>query len=322
MQRQPWKKFGLITYDTPNDAGGGLEGARQGAADRLEAAGTIVDTPADGDPPAPVVDPQQTPQVGDDGLEGFDFNNLSYADGKKLEKEIQKDRQRYRPYEQAFSSLDDDARDALLRAAPGLGPDLAAITGVFSDLHAGDRQVILDTLQLFATDPVAAGERFQKIADVLSSQGVTPEVPAPTGDGGEDDEPMTRAEMRAMFAERDQQAAQQRAVDDQYQAIRSEMVGLGYDPNSEDEHEQRKVLFLLAAAASLDNNIAKAHEVVQGYTQGEIDAFVKGKSADAARPPAPTAGASPSGQQPILTLEDARSAAAARLEGVLGPSSR
>lgn len=296
--------------------------------------------PAAAPPPTGDAPPAEAPFdiFADNAIEGLDLGNVTYRDGKKLESELVKARDTFKPLNDALSGLDDHSRTALLAALPSLGPDLAMFGSVASQLHPDDRAYFQDAMRLFATDPGAAATELARGADILRRQFTQPATqPAPLppgqqpmpewaqgdpeglgGEGG--DQPITRAEFDRMMQERDYatQVAQEES------AIVTEAHDLGYDLDSDDPivSARATTLINLAGRPEIAGDLSKAHVLMQQMDQAAIDDFVKGKAADAERPAAPVLGAPPAEMRELATTEDAHAAMLNRLNATLGPDPR
>src|SRR5262245_18494615 len=108
-----------------------LSDATAAAAARLE--GEFGNNAVDGFvPPAnaanqtPAAAPHEAAEGGeldifdDAALDSLNFDGLQYRDGMTLRSEIQKSRDRFKPFNDAFGSMDDDQRQLLLDSAPTL----------------------------------------------------------------------------------------------------------------------------------------------------------------------------------------------------------
>lgn len=280
----------------------------------------------------------------EDGLAGLDLSNMPYRDGKKLEREIATARDRFRPFNDAFGSMDDDQRQQLLQAAPTLGPDLATLSAASAKLHPDDRAFFADAMAMMETDPQRAAALLQHGAEQLraaySAPGVPPAAPPgqPLGQSGEMpdwaappagetepavdplDAPMTMRQWQE--AQRQQDFA--REVHDNEQQIIEEARALGYDAASNDPVAKARfgTLINLAGQPEVGGDLTKAHELMEQARQADIDAFVQGKTADAANPTAPVTGAPPAQPRVLETAEDGHQAMTNRLEAALGPDPR
>lgn len=122
---------------------------------------------------------------------------------------------------------------------------------------------------------------------------------------GENPEYMTRAEVEAFYSERDQERAQQSAVEDVYRQAES----LGYKRDTE---EMVRLLWHLNQQDVPD--IQSAHEQISGERQKIIDAYLEEKRQTARETPRQSAGGGsvPNTSKPPSTPTEAREAALAR----------
>lgn len=149
-----------------------------------------------------------------------------------------------------------------------------------------DRKVWLQMAELYKSDPVAAAEYMEAIAKGVrgAAAPVTPE-PQPG-----DDAPLTRADIQALLAERDNAAA----VAAQKAQIEHEATELGYKVGS------RQYKYLIQTAMDdTSGDLKAAHEAIEAEYQARIDQFVgqKAREVDGSPvAPAAAAGAPPSGE--------------------------
>lgn len=330
MLRRLW----LFVMAPDEGAGGGepAAGGAEGAAPADTGGAPPGETLADGDANASArLDAAFDAEVPDD---------LSYRDGAKLAADIAKARDTYKPFAEAFGSLDDDARAQLLEVAPNLGADLAVIGQSFALLHPDDRAALASIIQGISVDPATAADDLVRAADAIRAA-VDPDAAAAAekgdiedldaaGDLGEfEDEdqeydlndpnaPMTMGRFNAMMEAAAAEQAEQQMVNE----VVNELRELGYDPESEDQREQVRTEAVLAMARRLDGNLAEAHAALQAWEQGNVDQYVNGRRADAQRPLPPGAGAPPTQERVLETLDDAASAMDARLDAEYGPQRR
>ena len=204
-------------------------------------------------------------------------DTVSREEYEKLQRENQKYREKFQPWERAFQSFDDQDRDLLTRWLP-----------------------------TFRTDP----DQFVAIGQQIIS-GLTPEQQEAVGDAvaeaeqasGADLTPEKIAEIVAAELEKREQTAAERAAQNE---IQSELKGLGLEP---DTMEYQAVLWL--ALNETNGDLKKAHEAFAARQQKAIDDFVASKSNGPTLPPKGTA-ASPA-REPIKDLADAKRKAAAFL---------
>lgn len=318
---------------------GTVEEATAAAAARLEneygnqRVDNLDGTPAapPGAPPAPGQSPVDI--FDDAALDNLNFDGLSYRDGMALRNDIRSARDRFKPFNDAFGSMDDGARQLLLDSAPTLGADLATLSATAARLAPEDRQWFAQAMQVLAQDPARGAELLAQGADAVRQslgQGAPPPAPPqapptdpwgnPTPPVDPDQQPMTRAEFQQWQQQRDERAQVERLEGE----ILTEVRGLGYDPDAAvgtKQYDDYSFLLALAGRPDVQGDLAKADAIVKGRDQAVIDAYVSGKSVDAGRPavPAIPGGAPVSEERELATFDDARSAMDSRLDAVLGP---
>lgn len=214
------------------------------------AAPAVAETPA-----APPAEPDSFPR--------------SYVE--ELRRESAGYRQRAKPYDDVFGTLDDDSRSYLLELNQAL--------------VAGDT------------------DRARALWDGIFAEPGTPAAPqapaAPVLDQSAGY--LTAADLTRILDERERRAAEQAAV----KSIEDEAGSLGYSTDSADY-----VQLLWTANNVTNGDIAAAHAHLQAERQKIIDAYIASRqqAADSSAVAAPQTGAAPSTEQPIRTLEDAKAA--------------
>lgn len=310
--------------------------AAASAAARVDEALPPAAAPGDA-PVAPVapVAPAGEPETpidffSDEGLDSLVPEGALYRDVAKFRSEFAKTRDRLRPLNDAFGSLDEESRQALLAAAPELGGDLPTIASRMAGLHPQDRAWFVDALEVFASgDTVKGAEMLANAAAALRGTAApgAPVAPVPEWAQGDsqvapEDLPITRADLTAWQAEQRASAEQERLT----ASILADARELGYDPEAKEgtvERDDFDYLLLVAGRPAIQGDLTKAHEVVSGRRQAAIDEFVKAKSADAARPAAPAdAGQAPAETRSVATMVDADAAMRERVAASMGPDPR
>lgn len=333
-----------IVFTTDVGGGGGAPPAdpQQAATARIEAA--VAAGMADDDPGAPVV-PGSEPPLGtpapppdpaapvagaDDDLEGIDFSNLNYRDGKRIESELKKQRERFKPFADAFGGLDDDKRSAAVEALSGLGAEAGDLLPFVASMNANDRQALFAAYSAFLKSPAEGYEAFRRITDAAAAAAgidpaaqapaVAPVTPAGTPPPDDDpDRPITRRELEEREQARTEQAARETAEHAAQDQMLAQMRDLGYDHGSSDPEKKAEADELIwLAAYRTEGDVKKADALLKARNQRVIDGYVNGKKADASRPGAPETGATPSGQVPPEQV-DPDAAMRARLDTHLGP---
>lgn len=154
-----------------------------------------------------------------------------------------------------------------------------------------DRKVWLQMAELYKTDPAAAAEYMEAIAQGVKSAA----TPAPVEPAAGDDAPLTRADVERLFSERESAAA----VQAEKVRIDQEAAGLGYTVGS------RQYKYLIQTARDeTGGDLKAAHDAIEAEHQARIDQFVGGKAREAdGSPVAPAAGtgAPPSGENAAPT---------------------
>ena len=168
-----------------------------------------------------------------------------------------------------------------------------------------DRAVWQEAMRLFNEDPQQGADYLERIAQAVKAGFTQEQAEAIASEGS--DEPLTKADLDRIFAEREAEAEKAAEV----ARIESEAKELGYDPKS-DEYT-----YLLTVASRLPSGSLKdAHAKIEAAYQARIDAFIAKKAQEADESPAPPSdgGYAPSGERPLKTWADADAAFRARLE--------
>lgn len=169
-----------------------------------------------------------------------------------------------------------------------------------------DRAVWTEAMRLFNEDPQQGADYLERIAQAVKAGFTQEQAEAIAADGS--DEPLTRADLDRIFAEREAKAAEDAAI----ARIEKQAVELGYDPASEE------YAYLLHVASRLpDGDLNKAHAKIQAAEEARFEARLAKMQAEAEDSPvAPSAGAgaAPSGERQLKTWADADAAFRARLE--------
>lgn len=161
----------------------------------------------------------------------------------------------------------------------------------FESYDEADRKVWLQMAELYKSDPAAAADYMEAIAKGVKGAA----VPAPAEPAPGDDAPLTRAQIEALFSERENAAA----VKVETSRIESEAAALGYTPGT------KQYRYLCETARDeTGGDLKAAHEAIEAEYQARIDRFV----GEAARrvdgspvAPAAGAGAPPSGENAAPT---------------------
>jgi len=325
-----------IMYDEPADQGGGIPAGEMSPADSAAARISAATEQSGGDwSDGTTMQVDGSESTGEPDIDTYIPDNMLYRDAKKLINEVKQSREKYRPFEQSFGTLSENARQALLDYAPDLGDTRGASAAALANMDPSDRNQILNFL-----DAVSVGDTSRMSALVngwnqaligteqpsyeqqsqYQQQQATYEQPQQAGQHDDPNRPITVAEMQQMLAE--QQYMQQQAIETERQlgGILDEARQLGYNPDTQDLAEQADFLAFAQLAASLDGDMARAHEMMQARRQAVVDQYLQGKRADAANfAGGVDVGTGPSNQRQIESMSDARAAAAARLESTFGP---
>lgn len=195
----------------------------------------------------------------DTGAESFERAYVERIRGEAAEH-----RTKLKPYEEALGGFNDD-----------------------------ERQAILDMAKLLGTDPAKAADWMEQVVKgIRGDQPPAPEVaPAPVGG----DQPLTRADLDAIFGQREA-AERDRQV---MQEVYAELNKVGLDPESKDPVAAAEAIVVMKVAAEVTaGDIAAAHKlVIEDRKQAIIDEFVASKSKDAKTPGAGPIGGTPSGER-------------------------
>lgn len=204
-------------------------------------------TGAPGGDPAPVAAAGETPPVNEpspvatDDISGLPASWQSHV--RELRAESAARRTALAPFSSAFEGYDDADRDTLLALATTL-----------------------------RSDPRAAGEWMRQQAEVLLA-----DQAADVGPGARDpDRPMTRSELEAYMAERDQRARAHQDEAAQVAAIVAEAKTLGYDPESDRRGYAR---LLDVAMHETGGDLQAAHDALKADRQKVIDEYLGTKAA-------------------------------------------
>jgi hypothetical protein len=127
-----------------------------------------------------------------------DPEHVPWADHKKLRDENATYRQRWQPLERTFGKLDPEMTQAFQHLA-----------------------------ELYATDPAEAQAELRRVFG-LEGPSTDDEL------GDPDNPPLTRADLEAYFADRDQQREQELAVARGREEIQTAAKGFGYEPGSKE----------------------------------------------------------------------------------------
>lgn len=158
--------------------------------------------------------------------------------------------------------------------------------------HPDDRSVILQAIELGATDPSAAANVFLQVAAALQQQGATPPPPP---------QPLTEQRLMEIFQQRDMQEK----VQAETRTIQQEATELGFPPGT-----PAYGALLNLAHNQFDNDLGAAAEAIRALAQQMRDQSVadynQQKQAQAGQlPPAAPQGAqgTPSAEPPKTIAE-------------------
>lgn len=330
----------------------------QAALDRIAAAfpeGNQPGTPIEQTSAAPAPAEGAVPEAevdlfSDESLDQIDFGDMPYRQGAKLKNELFKTRDRFRPLQEAFGTLDEDQRTLLLQSAPALGTDLAALAASAAGIHPDDVAYFIEAMQMLAADPAKGAEKLAegaaKIREWAATQAGTatapapaavPAVPAPGTSPMPEwadpnappippaEQPITRTELEQFYREQEAGRAQADLNRQAMEEVQREAAELGYDPQAvRGTTEFRQFDRLLAIAQEPGvGSLVKAHEILAAEDQAVIDRFVEGKADGSARPvPSPGGGVTPVETRQLETLADGNAAMQERLNAHLGPDPR
>lgn len=335
----------VIVFNADDGGGGGVaappaapeapavpmspDAAARARIDQAVAGGMRDGDPETGAPPAAEGAP--APEAGDPEFPEVDFDNLTYRDGKRLREQLTAQKDRYKPFEQAFGGLEDADRQAAVEALSGLGAEAAPLLGLVAGMPTQDRNMLLGAYQEFLADPAKGAESFRAIYEAAArSAGIDPAAapvapePAPVAPppaAGDDDldRPITMRELQAQQEAARAEAQIEQAQQESQREMLAKVRDLGYDPDSTDPDTRAgadEVIWLAAYRTAGD--IDKAHAIVETRRQSIIDGYVNGKRANAQRPAAPETGTATSSATPP-GKQDPLAASRARLDAELGP---
>lgn len=195
----------------------------------------------------------------------------------KIRSELKSKRERYTPYEQAFSKLPEQDADALLQVARVLPENPEAVA-----------KWMLDTARDIGGEsfPEWVGEQTGAPTEPLED----PEEEATVPEEDKSIEDRVAEAVAAALAKRDEESEQQRAVDEQRKVIESKLAELGYtDPAAPDA----RLLLLQAQAIGGDplDAIAQAHDGLEQHYVEKARQYAEQKTSDAVDgSPAPQVG--------------------------------
>jgi hypothetical protein len=223
--------------------------------DNLDAAGALVDEPAEGKTPpapAPAPAPATPPAPTGDAPTDDPFDKGADSFDRAYVEKLRQESARYRTEAKTFKEA-------------------------FDGLDQGDQQAFLELAQLYKTDPNAAGKWMRENGDaLLAAIGGSEEPPIPTGD---DDKPLTRAELNKILADQERSRTESAAV----QSVNQQVTELGLDPAS---HAGKALM--LRALDEHDGDIAAAHKAITdeqaAAKKAAIDEYLAGKAAGADTP--------------------------------------
>lgn len=175
--------------------------------------------------------------------------------------------------------------------------------------EADDRQAVLELATALRTNPEAA-EQWMKAYLGLDDEGGGTE-PTPTEPTAGESNYLTAEDVKRILAEERQEQARQAEV----QAISSEAKKLGYDPAAaKGSPEWRRYAELMAVASySTDGDLAAAHKQIEAERQRVVADFLESKkNTGGATPPPNGAGAAPSTERQISSIDEGYRAAKER----------
>ena len=194
---------------------------------------------------------------------------------RKLRAELKNKRERYTPFEEAFSALTPDDAEALLSVARTLPENPEAVAKWMLDTsktlggEAFPEWIAAETGGLSDNDDPA--EPAEGEADVAEEKSIEERV---------------AEAVQAALAERDAKTEQERMVEEQRRVIESKLKELGYDdPGAPDA----QVLLFQAKAIGGDplDAITQAHEKLEEHYVEKAQQYAAQKSADAGAPAPP-----------------------------------
>lgn len=245
-----------------------------------------VNTPAPVESPPPLVDeapvvetdPFEDPRFDDATIESFDRKTV-----EALRKENAKRRTQLKAYEDTYSSWD---------------PESVNVWNTAIKLSALDAKAGAEMLQDLAKALLGEGDAEGAAAALDKADAIT--------DADDDDRPLTKKEMQAFLAEREQAKNDEAAVT----AVQVEAKALGYESGTADYLD-------LLNRAKLNHNydINAAHAAKQAEKQATIDAWVAERvaSGDKWIKSPGGAGAAPNEERPPADFKSAKASLKERL---------
>lgn len=253
------------------------------------AAPPVADTPAQPAAPAPT----ETVAATDTSTAAPEATTpepdmLPRSEVEKARREAHNLRERAKQYEEVFGTYSEEDRTTLLALARAIRDNPA-------EADAWWQQNI--TAAIAGQQGPAAQQQAEKVVAGLEAAGVT--VP-----GADEDEPLTRAELKALLDERDRGAREKAAIDE----VVKEAKALGYDLDGPEY-----VTLLWFASNRAGGDLQEAHRMMQEFRgsadttkQAAVDEYVasKAKEPDSTLPGTAT-GPAPAGPPAIKSLKDA-----------------
>lgn len=240
-----------------------------------------LDAPSDEAPaPDPAPDTEQAPAA-EDKPETFDREYV-----EKLRHEAAGRRTAIKPYEEAFGAFDEESRATYLRLA--------------ADIGSGD-----------AARQREAAAQFEAIAQKIKGA----ETPVtPSGEPDPDQQPLTKAEWKALQAEQNEKDNLDRLVGE----IEAEAKSAGIEPNTP---RYASYLFIMQQP-DVAGDHTKALAALEAQEQQTIDRYAASVASGSAKWPTQAGGASapPGEETKPRSWKDARAAASALIAGRAGQS--
>lgn len=174
-----------------------------------------------------------------------------------------------------------------------------------------DRQAVLELASALRTNPEAAEQWMKAYLGIDDGEGgAAPEMPKAEGAKPEEAKYLTADDVKRILAEERQAEARQAEV----KAISSEAKDLGYEPEAaKGSSEWRRYAELMAVASySTDGDLVAAHKQIEAERQRVVSEFLESKKGTGATPPPNGAGAAPSTERQISSIDDGYRAAMER----------
>lgn len=223
--------------------------------------------PAATETPAPTPDPFEDAKV-----ESFDRNYVEKLRGEsaKYRTRAQEAETKAEKFAKAFEGHDENTVEGFLGLAQA---------------YVADPDTALPVLQqlMEALTPAEQAALTEAIDDAETTKGLTPEE--------------VEAKVQEALEKRDADRAAKTLEDENFNKLKTEITGLGYDLDETNPNPDTALLFFFAGQQPADQpkDFKKAHEAVEAFRQANINQFKEGVRLTNSRFNRPVTGATPSG---------------------------